>query len=250
MKREFFVIGMVALLVLTVFGSVAVTAQSTSVTQKVVQKVVQKNQIVINGNNVVVNPSDPYAITPGVRGAWGATLYNVHDAFVVSTQGFAILTNSSGGSKLATTASVPEIVYGSGTNVAYLGVKWHLKPGMDWAKVKGDKVLVTALVSYDLSGGLPKTNGFSSSSVSTTGGDPMKPSASVLIGSQKGAEYKFSTPKPVTVQLSTTLENLSTANGQGIVAVKLLTDITGGAGGASTAASGNVTVYNIQLTWL
>lgn len=238
---------MIGVMILTVSSTVAAAAQSTSV-----QQMTQKNSVLISikGNNVVVT-SDPYAIKPGVPGAWTKTQYNVHNAFIIApTEGFVKLTNSSKGSKLVTTASVPEITFGKGANVAYLGVKWHLKPGTDWEKVKGDKVLVTVSVSYELAGGIDKTSGDSSSSVILTGGDPMKPMSSLLIDSQKGKVYEVSTPKPVTKQLSTTLENLSTANGQGIIAVKLSTDIVGGAGGASTWASGNVTVHSINLTWL
>jgi len=248
MKRKIFAIVMIGVLVLTIFGTITATAQSTSI-QKVT--VIQKQVIGSIKGNVVVT-SDPYAIKPGVPGAWTEMRYNVHDAFIVSTSGKLVkLTNSSKGSKLATTASVPEIVTGAGTNVAYLGVKWHLTPGTDWEKVKGDKVLVTVLVSYELSGGIdPKTSGTSSSSVIVTGGDPMKPISSATIDSQKGSVYDVSTPKPVTAQLSTTLENLSTANGQGIIAVKLSTNVIGGAGGASTTAAGSVTVNSIKLTWL
>lgn len=228
MRREFFAIGMIALLVLTVFGGVAVTAK----------------------------PADAcayqcsYLITPWRPSTWTGSCYNEHGTKIVDP-GIQGLTSTSTGSTLATKDSAFEMTAGHGTNVAYLGVDWSLKPRVNWDAVKRQPVIVTALVSYTLSG-----NGYaaSHSTVALRGGNPIT-SVNYKTIAQAGTTEKDPFPqKPYSVTASrirvawvTTLDQLSTGKGVGTVTVGLWTSIT-----AATAyqneASGDVTVSDITLT--
>jgi hypothetical protein len=145
---------------------------------------------------------------------------------------------------------VGDVVATSGQNVAYLGVQWSLKPGVNWDAVKGQPVIVTALVSYRLSGnGIDKSN----SKVLLRGGDPLK-SVNCKTIAQAGT-FRLGTPYSVTASQKhvcwlTTLQKMSTDKGQGIVTVGLWTTIANSGATNKNQASGDVTVSAISLTLL
>lgn len=133
-----------------------------------------------------------------------------------------------------------------GTNIAYLGVKFHVK---DWDAVKTKSVLVTVKLKYDLSVRLTSTTGdYGSNLVYIAGGSNPAPTVRQTIAFQ---DQPGTVCKPLaTGKLISKLEQLGTGiPGEGQIIVALQSTASMGVPD-SAYSSGHVYVYDIQLQWL
>jgi len=219
MKRELVAIGMIVLMVFTVFGTVGVTAKPANATP----------------------PSNPiYMVTPGLPNVWGEGLWNYHSTNKYIGDGTASANIS--GWKLTATAGMGELLNAHADGFCELGVNWYLNPHVDWNKVKDKPVLVTALVGYKLAG----------SGSGNAGGDVWLGTfgTHLVIEHKDSNAASYSVNQPFKVaQWKTTLGALATQPGSGQLYVFAGAYVYGGSG-SNTQSSTQVTVYTIGLQWL
>jgi hypothetical protein len=212
---------MISLMILTFFGTIAVTAKPATAAQ-------------------MSNP--PLQVKTSHWASWVGPLFNVHEtAFYGNTPQHAEISQ---GAKLATTiAAVQNSEYG--TNTAYLGVKFHVK---DWEAVKTKLVLVTVNLKYDLSLRLTSTTEDYGSNwiYIADSSNPTTLRQTIAFQDQPGTICK----PLASARMISTLEQLGTGiPGEGQIIVALQS--TASMGTLDSAyCSGHVYVYNIQLQWL
>ncbi len=213
MRRKLVAIGMIGLMVFTVFGSTAVAGKPT---------------------NAGTMSSPIYTVTPPLPNVWFR--YNNHGRDMGGSPG-ELATASSNGNKL-TSSSSSTGTYGTDYAVsdAWVGVQWSLNPLVNWDKVKNKPVTVTAIFGYKFSGSGPDSH---SCSISIK--NPGSQMNHIIYLKDSSSAYAVNSPLKV-VHYRTTLLDLSTGPGQGQINMCLSTY----AGGTSMA-SASATVYDIQL---
>ena len=252
MKRKVIASVVTVMIVLTVFGAVAISAAPTS-------------------SSASPKP-DPYNVSIGEGMTWIGPLFNVHDT-VRSPYVGDITSESSTGSKLATTVTSTTLDH-STNDYAVLGVKFHVKginTQADWIAVETRPVTVTATVSYELTakagfgsthgtGGMGIAESFANlgtGSVAQNGPSGTEPIASTSFDSRlsdHAPSLSSVYSPPTTVKFTTTLYALgaqgsaTNPSGDAKIFVQLFNS-AGEVDGVPVHITGTVNVYDIQLSW-
>jgi len=209
------------MMVLTVFGTVAVTAQAVNV---------QK-------------PLSPlYVVTPPLPNVWGERVWNYQDAEKYASPGATSSADISGRT-LTATASAGESTGArvEGESFCAVGVNWYLNPCVNWDAVKSKPVLVTVLLGYKVAG---------SGSGKAVGDVLLEASHATYTLVHKdttAASYSVNQPFKV-VQFRTTLSQIGVSPGYGYLHVFAGAFANAGIV-TSPQSSTQVTVYSVGLQW-